>query len=65
MIGAHAEALDDSLTIDTNELDDARWFDRAGGRRSAVATHPDAPFQPPPRIGHRPHLLEAWVDGLK
>ncbi len=33
MIGCHAEADGDALTIDTNELDDARWFTRDGGRR--------------------------------
>lgn len=64
MIGAWAEAPDDSLTIDTNELDDARWFTREEVV-SALARDPDAPFQPPPRSAIARTLLEAWVNGLK
>jgi NAD+ diphosphatase len=64
MIGAHAEALADLLTIDTTELDDARWFDRAEVI-AALSGAPDAPFQPPPPTAIARTLLEAWVDGLK
>ncbi len=64
MIGAHALALDDSLTIDTSELDDARWFTR-DDVLAALAHDPAAPFQPPPRWAIARTLLEHWVDGLK
>ena len=64
MIGAHAEAMDDSLTIDTNELDDARWFTRQEVV-AALAEDPSAPFLPPPRAAIARTLLELWVDGLK
>lgn len=64
MIGAWAEARDDSLRIDTNELDDARWFNR-DEVISALAQAPDAPFQPPPRAAIARTLLDQWVDGLK
>jgi NAD+ diphosphatase len=64
MIGAHAEATDDSLTIDTNELEDARWFDRADVV-AALNHNPNAPFQAPPRSAIARTLLEAWVGGLK
>jgi NAD+ diphosphatase len=64
MIGAHADAIDDSLTIDTNELEDARWFDRSDVV-AALNHDPDAPFQAPPRSAIARSLLEAWVDGLK
>ena len=64
MIGAWAEAPDDSLTIDTNELDDARWFTREEVV-AALAGDPAAPFQPPPTWAIARTLLEAWVDGLK
>jgi NAD+ diphosphatase len=64
MIGAHATALDDSLIIDTNELDDARWFTRQEVI-DAVAQHPDASFQAPPPWAIARTLLEAWLDGLK
>ena len=64
MIGAHAEAIDDSLTIDMNELDDARWFDRSDVIAALSDDH-GAPFQAPPRSAIARTLLEAWVDGLK
>ena len=64
MIGAWAEAMDDSLTIDANELDDARWFSREQVV-AALAGATDASFQPPPRSAIARTLLEAWVDGLK
>ena len=64
MIGAHSRALGDSLVIDTNELDDARWFSR-DEVLAALAGEDDAPFQAPPRSAIARTLLEAWVDGLK
>ena len=64
MIGAHAIALDDSLTVDANELDDARWFTRREVV-DAIAQRPEASFQPPPRWAIARTLLDAWVDGLK
>ena len=64
MIGAHADALDDSLTIDRTELDDARWFDRHEVV-AALSQDANAPFLPPPRSAIARTLLEAWVDGLK
>jgi len=64
MIGAHAKANDDSLTIDRNELDDARWFTR-DEVISALAGDASAPFLPPPRSAIARTLLEHWVDGLK
>ena len=65
MIGAYAEAIDDSLTIDTNELEDARWFTRQEVA-DAIAKHPEAAaFQAPPRWAIARTLLEAWLDGLK
>jgi NAD+ diphosphatase len=64
MIGAHAIALDDSLTVDTNELDDARWFTRQEVI-DAIAQQPGASFQPPPHWAIARTLLDAWLDGLK
>ena len=64
MIGAYAEAIDDSLTIDVNELDDARWFSRSEVI-SGLAHEQDAPFQAPPHSAIARTLLELWVDGLK
>ena len=64
MIGAWAEAIDPSLTIDTNELEDARWFSR-DEVLAALAQDPDACFQAPPHWAIARTLLESWVDGLK
>ena len=64
MIGAWAEADDDSLVIDTNELDDARWFNREEVV-AALSHDPAAPFQAPPRAAIARTLLELWASGLK
>ena len=64
MIGAHAVALDDRLTVDTTELDDARWFTRHEVV-AALAGEPDAAFLAPPRFAIARTLIDRWVDGLK
>ena len=64
MIGAHAEAQSESLTIDTSELDDGRWFSREEVI-AALDGDAAAPFLPPPRSAIARTLLERWVDGLK
>ena len=64
MIGARAEALGDSLVVDRNELDDARWFTRAE-IVEALGGAEGASFLPPPRSAIARTLLEHWVDGLK
>ena len=64
MIGASAEALGDALTIDTNELDDARWFTRAQVAE-ALAGAPDAAFLPPPPSAIARTLLDHWANRLK
>ena len=64
MIGAYAVAIDDSLSIDTNELDDARWFTRQEVI-DAVEQRPEASFQAPPPWAIARTLLEAWLNGLK
>ena len=60
MIGCTARALDDRLTIDTTELDDARWFtrDEVAG---ALAGDADAAFLPPPRFAIARTLLDHWI----
>jgi NAD+ diphosphatase len=64
MIGAHAKAQGESLTIDRNELDDARWFTR-DEVIAGLDGDPASPFLPPPRSAIARTLLEHWVDGLK
>ena len=60
MIGCHAQALGDALTIDRTELDDARWFTR-DEIAAALAGEPEAPFQPPPRFAIARTLLDHWL----
>ena len=60
MIGATASALDDVLTIDRTELDDARWFSRAEVA-AALAGEAGAAFLPPPRFAIARTLLDHWL----
>jgi NAD+ diphosphatase len=60
MIGCHARAIVDELTIDRTELDDARWFTREE-IAAALKGDPDAPFQPPPRFAIARTLLDHWL----
>jgi NAD+ diphosphatase len=60
MIGCHARALASDLSIDTTELDDARWFTRSE-IEAALAGDPQATFQPPPRFAIARTLLEHWL----
>lgn len=60
MIACRARALGTDLTIDSSELDDARWFTREEVRQSLAAAE-DAPFQSPPPTAIARTLLEEWV----
>lgn len=64
MIGCTARALSTDLTIDTNELDDARWFSRSQVQ-AALAGLEDSVFQPPPRFAIARTLLEHWAERLE
>jgi NAD+ diphosphatase len=60
MIGCWARAQGSELTIDTTELEDARWFTRE--EVASALTNPDGgPFQPPPRFAIARTLLERWL----
>ena len=60
MIGCTAEAIDDAITVDLTELEDARWFDRAEAMQLLKRTHPDGMTGPHPfAIAH--HLLGRWL----
>jgi len=62
MIGCHAEALTREITVDREELEDARWFDRTEIESMLVRKHPQGLTTPPPvAIAH--HIIRAWVDG--
>ena len=60
MIGCSAEAIDEKITVDLTELEDARWFDRAEAMLLLKRTHPDGLTGPHPfAIAH--HLLGRWL----
>ena len=62
MIGAHAAALNDDITVDRSELEDARWFTKAEVETMMMRRHPDGLTTPAPvAIAH--HIIRAWVDG--
>jgi NAD+ diphosphatase len=61
MMGFRAEALGTELVVDKNELEDARWFDRAEVRLMLERTHPDGLTTPFPfAIAH--HLIRDFVE---
>ncbi len=63
MIGAICSADGATLTIDYDELDDARWFTRAEVE-AALGGDSAAPFLAPPRFAIARTLLDRWVAGL-
>jgi NAD+ diphosphatase len=59
MIGCFARVTDDALTVDPEELDDARWFSREEIRR-AYESPESVDFGIPGRIAIAHHLIKAW-----
>ena len=53
MIGCLAQAATTDITIDTTELEDARWFSRDEARAMLEGSHPEG-LCLPDRDGHRP-----------
>ena len=62
MIACIGTAESDALTLDTNELEEAFWCDRAGVL-AALAGDPDAPFQAPPPFAIANTLLTRGSEG--
>ena len=66
MIGCHAIATSAELTIDTTELQEARWFSRdevAEAMAAAERGEEGKAFVAPPRHAVAWHLLGHWLDG--
>lgn len=61
MIGCHAQALSREITVDTNELADARWFSRDETASMLMGTHPDKLALPRP-IAIAYHIIREWVE---
>ncbi len=65
MIGCHAIATSTELTIDTTELDDARWFSReevAEAMAAGARGDEGEAFVAPPPHAVAWHLLSHWLD---
>ena len=53
--------IDDDITIDPKELQDAMWVSREDVKR-ALAGDPDAPFVSPPHYAIAHTLLSIWAE---
>jgi NAD+ diphosphatase len=65
MIGCHAMAEGDAITIDTRELDEARWFTRdevAAAMEAGPMGDDAAAFIAPPPHAVAHHLLKWWLE---
>ncbi len=61
MVGCHSFAIDDALTVDTTELEEARWFSRQEVATAMAGDETGAFIAPPPfAIAH--HLLRWWLE---
>lgn len=61
MMACLADVEDPALTIDTDELEDAFWVDRAGVA-AALEGRADAPFLAPPPFAIAHTLFRWWLD---
>lgn len=61
MIGCHAQALSRELTVDHNELEGARWFDREEVASMLARAHPEGLITPVP-IAIAYHIIREWVE---
>jgi len=62
MIGCHGFAQGREITIDTTELEDARWFSRDEVSHALAAEDDSAVFRAPPREAIARTLLEWWLE---
>jgi NAD+ diphosphatase len=62
MIGCIAEALSDELTVDREELEDARWFAREEVELMLDGGHPDG-LRGPVHMAIAHHLMRSWLRG--
>jgi NAD+ diphosphatase len=60
MLACVAQTDDDSLVVDQNELEEAKWVDRAGVA-AALAGEDGAPFLPPPPYAIAHTLFRMWL----
>lgn len=64
MVGCHAQATSQAITMDANELEAVRWFSLEETAAMLARTHPDGLFTPAPAaIAY--HLIRAFVEGVR
>jgi len=63
MVACMAKAVDDRLTLDESEIEDAFWVDPAGVR-AAMNGEPGAPFLAPPVMAVAHHLFLHWLEKM-
>jgi NAD+ diphosphatase len=60
MIGCHAMALDDTINLPGDELEEAVWFEKGLIREALQGKHRDKVWMPPPHaIAHQ--LIRSWA----
>ena len=62
MMGAIAQATTSEIKLDTDELEDARWFSKDEARSLLFGTHPGG-LNSPVDMAIAHHILKAWVEG--
>ena len=62
MMGAIAQATTSEIKLDTDELEDARWFSKDEARSLLIGTHSDG-LNSPVDMAIAHHILKAWVEG--
>jgi NAD+ diphosphatase len=61
MIGCHAEALNDDIQMDANELVDCRWFSKDECAAMLMRKHPEG-LTCPPHVAIAHHIIRGWVE---
>lgn len=61
MIGCHAEVLSDAFTVDKDELEDGRWFDKQEVRLMLSGNHPQGLICPA-NGAIASHLIRTWAE---
>lgn len=63
MIGCHAEVLSDEFTIDRDELEDGRWFDKQEVKMMLSGNHPQG-LTCPSTGAIASHLIQIWAQSI-
>ena len=61
MIGCYARATTTEITLDTNELSDARWFTKDQVQAAMLKGTNELRMPPAVAIAHQ--LVKSWIEG--